>query len=122
MSFRATVFVFILLSFAVLAPVESAPTFRIHARHEGHDDTTSSSTVAAPPAATSSSAPDFVKQNALDAQKLNAKFKTIKETDSCQSAFGFVANRFIIYLFGGQMARWLASHPSLHNVSVENGS
>jgi len=95
MSFRATVFVFILLSLTVLAPVESAPTFRIHARHEGHDDTTSSSTVAAPPAATSS-APDFVKQNALDAQKLNAKFKTIKETDACQSAFGFVANRFII--------------------------
>ncbi|RXW17307.1 hypothetical protein EST38_g8549 [Candolleomyces aberdarensis] len=68
----STAFVF-LAYVAVLAPVKAAPT--LIARHEGHDEPSS--------AGASSSATNFAKQNALDAQKLNAKFKTIKATDSC---------------------------------------
>lgn len=68
----STAFVF-LAHVAILAPVRAAPT--LIARHEGHDE---SSSAGAP-----SSATPFAKQNALDAQKLNARFKTIKATDSC---------------------------------------
>lgn len=87
MSFKATFLVFMLAAFAVLAPVRSAPTFQ--ARHEGHDDTVSASSSAATPAATSApaDAPNFVKQNGLDAQKLNAQFAAAKVGDSCQGAF-----------------------------------
>ncbi|KIM42133.1 hypothetical protein M413DRAFT_70756, partial [Hebeloma cylindrosporum] len=85
MSFKATSLVFILAAFAVLAPVRSAPTFQ--ARHEGHDDTVSTSSSAATPSATVAPAdvPAFVKQNGLDAQKLNAQFATAKPGDSCQA-------------------------------------
>ena len=87
MSFKATFLVFMLAAFAVLAPVRSAPTFQ--ARHEGHDDTVSASSSAATPAATSgpADAPNFVKQNGLDAQKLNAQFAAAKVGDSCQGVF-----------------------------------
>ena len=53
---------------AALAPVKGAPTQFIP-RQEGATNTPTTGS--------------FQKQNALDAQKLNAQFSTLKETDSC---------------------------------------
>jgi hypothetical protein len=84
MSFKATSLVFMLAAFAVLAPVRSAPTFQAR-----QDNTMSASSSVATPAATAAPADtsNFVKQNGLDAQKLNAQFATAKPDDSCQGAF-----------------------------------
>jgi len=56
-----------LAALALFAPTNAAPTLAIMARR---NDTTSAS--------------GFQKQNGLDAQKLNAQFATLKESDSCQ--------------------------------------
>ena len=77
MIFKLSTAVVFLGYVAVLAPVKAAPT--LIARHEGHDDSSS--------AGASSTATGFAQQNAIDAQKLNARFKTIKATDSCTSGY-----------------------------------
>lgn len=41
------------------------------------------------PTPSPAAAPDFLKQNGLDAQKLNSQFATMKPTDSCQSSSYF---------------------------------
>jgi len=99
MSFKATSFVVMLAAFAVLAPVRSAPTFQ--ARHDGHDDSVSASSPAATPVATATPAdvPSFVKQNGLDAQKLNAQFAAAKVDDSCQGASTLLMTNSIIISF-----------------------
>ncbi|KAF8156790.1 hypothetical protein B0H34DRAFT_658510, partial [Crassisporium funariophilum] len=75
MSFKITTLLVLCAGLAALAPVKSAPTSHLlNVRHDGHDDAPTST----------SAVPAFVKQNGLDAQKLNAQFKTIKPTDSCQ--------------------------------------
>jgi len=99
MSLKATSLLVILAAFAVLAPVRSAPTFQ--ARHDGHDDSVSASSPTATPAATATPAdvPDFVKQNGLDAQKLNAQFAAAKVGDSCQGAFTLLMTNYTIISF-----------------------
>ena len=59
---------------AVMAPVRTAPLIAV--RHEGHNHGN-----AAP-----ANAGSLVKENALQAQQLNAKFSSVKATDSCQGA------------------------------------
>ncbi|KAJ3488909.1 hypothetical protein NLJ89_g11576 [Agrocybe chaxingu] len=85
MSFKASTLLVLLAAISVLAaPVRSAPAFQL--RHEGHDDsvsTTASASATAAPAATPGGF--SLKQNALDAQKLNAKFKQLSEGDACDN-------------------------------------
>ncbi|KDR68429.1 hypothetical protein GALMADRAFT_78714, partial [Galerina marginata CBS 339.88] len=47
--------------------------------------TMTAAAVATSAASATSSVPDFVKQNGLDAQKLNTQFASMKATDSCQT-------------------------------------
>lgn len=71
MSLRISTTLVLLAILAVLAPVRGAPTPLLNVRHEGHEDN-------------ASPASSFEKQNALDAQKLNVQFTTLKATDSCK--------------------------------------
>ena len=80
MIFKLNAAFVILASVSTLAQIRGAP---LYPRHEGHDD----SSAGTPP---NSNQPDFVKQNGLDAQALNAKFATIKATDSCTGPSFFV--------------------------------
>jgi hypothetical protein len=83
MPFKTISLVFVLAAFALLAPVRSAPAFQ--ARQ--YDATSSAPQPAA--SAASVATPDFVKQNGLDAQILNAQFANAKPDASCQGALGF---------------------------------
>lgn len=73
MLFKLTATFVFLATLSSLAPVKGAPT--LVSRHDGHGDTTKP--------AGASAAPDFLKQNGLDAQKLNVKFAGLKATDAC---------------------------------------
>jgi len=87
--------ILLVLFYSTIVPVSSVPTrtLQLDVRHEGHDDGNPSPSVAgSTPSSTGAAAGtpgDFRKQNGLDAQKLNAQFKTSKATDGCQGKFTF---------------------------------
>ena len=89
MSFKAT-FLFLLTVFASLASVKSAPTSHsLNVRQYSGQNVTNNSTNNTPSTPTNSNASDFIKQDGLAAQKLNAEFAAIKVTDPCQGLFYF---------------------------------
>lgn len=99
-------FVLLAALLSLVAPAQAAPARYkyVSPRHEGHDDTLSSASASATsvaPAPTGGSSNAIVKQNALDAQKANAQFLTIKEGDSCQG-------EFVVLLWRGSVAHDIA--------------
>ncbi|KAF8804694.1 hypothetical protein BYT27DRAFT_7008651, partial [Phlegmacium glaucopus] len=84
MSFKVTS-LFLLTVCALLASVKSAPTSHsLNARQYYGQNMTSNSANSSPSTLTNTSTSDFIKQDGLAAQKMNAEFATIKPTDPCQ--------------------------------------
>ena len=86
--------ILLVLFYSTIVPVGSVPTrtLQLDVRHEGHDGIPSPSVAGSKPSSTGAvtgTPGDFRKQNGLDAQKLNAQFKTSKATDDCQGEITF---------------------------------
>lgn len=72
-----------------MIPVSSVPaptgTWQLKVRHENHDGIPTVAGSTSSGTGTAEGNPgDFRKQNGIDAQKLNAQFKTMKASDGCQ--------------------------------------
>lgn len=81
--------VLLTLGALLVAPVNSAPTFlSLNVRQDYGQNTTNNVTNTLTPANTS--ATDFLKQDGLAAQKMNAEFAAIKATDPCQGLFFYL--------------------------------
>jgi hypothetical protein len=122
-----TAFILLHISISSLQVVNAAPRpipialfdhelIQLEARHDCQNETAN---------ATPSSV-DFKKQNGLDAQKLNAMFKSMKPTDACQGMLHpsyrpFQSGTVLTTSSHPQTARWLVSTHNLLSAYLPNG-